>query len=70
MDNKKVKRKRTIKRVLICAFAILFLGGLFWYENHHLVVSHYTYENEKISDALDGYRIVQISDLRNSSARG
>lgn len=67
MDNKKVKRKRTIKRVLICAFAILFLGGLFWYENHHLVVSHYTYENEKISDALDGYHIVQISDLHNAT---
>ncbi len=37
----------------------------FFWQNNALVTSWYTYETDEIGEALDGYRIVQISDLHN-----
>lgn len=48
---------------------MIFILGIvlfFRYENHHLVVSCCTYQNDKITAETDGYRIVQISDLHNA----
>lgn len=36
------------------------------YENHHLVVTEFTYVNESVENYPNGYRIVQISDLHNA----
>lgn len=61
IQNKKIKRWIVFACVLVllCCFA--------WYENHHLVVTYYDYESNKIVDELNGYRIVQISDLHNAT---
>ncbi|MDE6025405.1 MAG: metallophosphoesterase [Lachnospiraceae bacterium] len=63
IQNKNNKIKKWIifgcVLVLLCCFA--------WYENHHLVVTYYDYESNKIADGLNGYRIVQISDLHNAT---
>lgn len=53
------------KIIVILCICIIFLG-FFWYENHHLVVTTYTYQDVKVEDNLAGYRIVQISDLHNA----
>ncbi|MDE6712520.1 MAG: metallophosphoesterase [Lachnospiraceae bacterium] len=45
---------------------IVALLCFFHYENHHLVVTEFTYFNESVENFPDGYRIVQISDLHNA----
>lgn len=68
-ELKKIKNsslRKIIKKfsivALICAVLLLF----FLYENKHLVVSEYTYSSEKITSDLNGFKIVQISDLHNA----
>lgn len=60
--TKKNKFRITVP-VLLVIEIILIIFCLF--QNYHLVVTNYSYENDKITDSLDGYRIVQISDLHN-----
>ena len=45
---------------------IIILIPFCLYQNKHLVITTYTYESEKLGADLDGYRIVQISDLHNA----
>lgn len=61
------KRHDTPKKIIVILCVSMVLFGFFWYENHHLVVTTYTYQNEKLDDNLAGYRIVQISDLHNAT---
>lgn len=55
----------SLKKIIwIVVIVILVLLG--YYENHHLVVTQYSYHSE--SEQISGtYRIVQISDLHNAS---
>ena len=46
---------------------IIILIPFCLYQNKHLVITTYTYESEKLGAELDGYRIVQISDLHNAT---
>ncbi len=46
---------------------IIILIPFCLYQNKHLVITTYTYESEKLGEDLDGYRIVQISDLHNAA---
>lgn len=59
------KKKKIGKLIKIICVVVLFIC-FFWYENHHLTVTTYTYQSEKTDADLDGYRIVQISDLHNA----
>lgn len=61
-----MKKKKKIGKLIkiICVVALLIC--FFWYENHHLTVTTYTYQSEKTDADLNGYRIVQISDLHNA----
>lgn len=62
-----MKHKKTIKRVtciIICIVAVVLF--CFW-QNNALVVTNYTFSSDEITDNLDGYRIVQISDLHNKA---
>ena len=45
---------------------IIILIPFCLYQNKHLGITTYTYESEKLGAELDGYRIVQISDLHNA----
>lgn len=53
MADFKSFRKKFIILIFILAIALFFR-----YENHYLVVSCYTYQNDKITAEMDGYRIV------------
>ncbi len=56
------------KKISVCIIVILCLLIIFcFWQNNSLVVSEYKYHTSKIGDDLDGYRIVQISDLHNKS---
>lgn len=61
--EKNMKKKRIIVFIIFCIVLFLFI----WYENKHLVINHYVYESEKIGEDLDGFKIIQISDLHNTS---
>ena len=57
---------KSFRKKFIILIFILGIVLFFRYENHHLVVSCYSYQNDKITAEMDGYRIVQISDLHNA----
>lgn len=64
----------TAKKFLVRCKKWFLWGGIivvllcfFCYENHHLVVTEFTYVNESVENYPDGYRIVQISDLHNTA---
>lgn len=59
-------RKIPHKKILILILIIIILIPFCLYQNKHLVITTYTYESEKLGEDLDGYRIVQISDLHNA----
>ncbi len=52
--------------LLIALIIIAILSIFLHYENSHLVITEYTYANSKIPIELDGFCIVQISDLHNA----
>lgn len=60
--TKKKKFSITVP-VLLVIWTLLIIWGV--YQNHHIVITEYTYKNEKIGDDLNGYTIVQVSDLHN-----
>ena len=57
--------KKVIKKAVIILFIILALCFFCQFQNKHIVISYYDYGSSKIGDDLNGYRIVQISDLHN-----
>ena len=61
------KTKMIKFRVVVPTFLVLNLIciGLILYGNYHLVTTEYEVNNALLPDELDGYRIVQISDLHN-----
>lgn len=67
MNKKNIRsnRKKYIKSAIVLLIVIVLL--LFCnFQNKHLETTHYTYETEQLGVDLDGYRIVQISDLHNA----
>lgn len=64
-ENIRSNRKKYIKSAIVLLIVIALL--LFCsYQNRHLETTYYTYEAEQLGVDLDGYRIVQISDLHNA----
>lgn len=61
----KTKKNRFRITVPILLVLELLLIVFCLYQNYHLVVTEYTYESDKVDEKLNGYRIVQISDLHN-----
>lgn len=57
-----MKRNKKIFIIVICFLMIALFCFL---QNNILEVTHYTFSSSEISDNLDGYCIVQISDLHN-----
>ncbi len=64
-DKSTVKRK--IKWFLLACCILSALLLFCHMQNTTLTVTEYSFQNEKIPIAFDGFRIVQISDLHNTS---
>lgn len=65
-----VFRHKTRKRkfyVAVPIFTVLTLAAVVacFYMNLHITVSEYEYAGANVPESLDGYRIVQVSDLHN-----
>lgn len=52
------------KKYIILILLLLLIPFCYW-QNNGLMVTEYTFSSEKVPQELDGYRIVQISDLHN-----
>ena len=61
--NKNKKHKWFLMFGFVCVCFVLFLG----YQNKHPVVDNFIVQSEKISGNLEGFKIVQISDLHNAN---
>lgn len=60
-------RKRGINiEVLIILILLIFLK----WQNDGIKISRYEYQNSKIAEGFNGYKIVQISDLHNKNFKG
>lgn len=68
--SKNPKSRNTIKQKYIklaVTLSIVIVIILFCnFQNKHLETTHYTYAAEQLGADLEGYRIVQISDLHNA----
>lgn len=58
---KKITKRKKYVFVIITAILLIFC----YWQNNMLTVSNYIYSSPKITTELDGFRIVQISDLHN-----
>ena len=56
-------------RITVPVLVVLYtaLMGYFLYNNYHLVTTEYEYSSFEVPAELDGYTIVQISDLHNQT---
>lgn len=64
--RKQFIKKQPIKKhhKILITLLILFLIFCLW-QNNDLTITEYTYSSAKITPEMDGYKIVQISDLHN-----
>ncbi len=60
--------KKTIG-IIFLVIVLLMTGGLF-VENNFIRITRYEYAHELITDDLDGYTIVQVTDLHNRNFFG
>ena len=61
------KTRKTKFRIVVPLFLCLnvIATGFCLYSNYHIVTTEYEYKSSSVPEELDGYRIVQISDLHN-----
>ena len=63
--SRNTKKQKYIKLAITLSIVIVII--LFCnFQNKHLETTHYTYAAEQLGADLEGYRIVQISDLHNA----
>lgn len=55
--------KRIIYVILIAIFISLFCA----WQNNHIVISNFSYNNQNIPNEFNGFKIVHVSDLHNKS---
>ncbi len=63
--SKITKKQKCIKWVITLGIVIVLIVFCN-FQNKHLETTNYTYEVEQLGADLEGYRIVQISDLHNA----
>lgn len=61
--NRKLKNKK--RKFIILGICLLVACSFCYLQNNMLTVSDYTYASDKVTGDLEGYTIVQISDLHN-----
>ena len=61
----KTRKKKFYITVPIFVILYAALMGFFLYENYHLVTTDYEYFSTEVPEEMDGYTIVQVSDLHN-----
>ncbi len=64
MEKKKEKKNKKRKYKYYAVLFVIIVIFCFW-QNNHIVTSRYRYSSKDISKELEGYTIVQVSDLHN-----
>lgn len=53
------------KKVCVLMFLIIGISIFFLWQNNHITITTFTYNNSKIPEDFNGYKILHISDLHN-----
>ena len=61
----KTKKKKFSVTVPILACLVILICGYGLFQNYHLITTEYEYLSTEVPQELDGYTIVQVSDLHN-----
>ncbi|MBR5712787.1 MAG: DUF1294 domain-containing protein [Lachnospiraceae bacterium] len=61
----KIRKKKFYVTVPVCAVLTLLIAAGCFYMNLRITVSEYEYASDRVPAELDGFRIVQVSDLHN-----
>lgn len=64
--TKKVNGKNLLIKYIVLLVVIAVVTPFLIYGNNHIVITEYSYTNSKMPSEMDGYCIVQISDLHNA----
>lgn len=67
MRKSLVYGKKRIKTILFGFIVLAVVLVYVWWQNNAFEVTPYAYESEKVPAGLDGYCIVQLSDLHNKN---
>ena len=54
-----------MKKIIIVLVIVLISAFLYW-QNRGITINYIQYKNKKIPSALEGYKILQVSDLHNT----
>ena len=66
-ENNGRRRSNPLKKLIIPAVIIALISIFLTFENKHIVITEYSYSNALIGEDMNGFCIVQISDLHNAS---
>ncbi len=56
-----------MKKIMVAVVLVLLVWGVFWANNKWLQTTEYTVVSEELPEAFNGKKIVQISDLHNTT---
>lgn len=60
-----MKLKTKHRRILVIVIVIIGLAAFLGWQNNSISMTEIVFKNDRISEAFDGYKILQISDLHN-----
>ncbi len=60
-----MKLKTKHRRILVIVIVIIGLAAFLGWQNNSISMTEIVFKNTRISEAFDGYKILQISDLHN-----
>lgn len=63
-------KPETIKTIIGLLFISIGLIIFFIYQNNAITITNYRYTSPKLPEGLNGYKIVQVSDLHNKDFKG
>lgn len=56
-------RRKKLRRALLLLLLLALLVGGVWWDDHRLVTDEFLFVSDRLPDAFNGFRIVQLSDL-------
>lgn len=64
--NKQNTKRSLLIKIFVITIVLVALSLFLTYENNHLVITEYIYTDDEIPDEMNGFCLVQISDLHNA----
>jgi len=69
-SKSKIRKSNPIILTFIISLMVLLTSGFLYWQNNAIGITSIVYENKRVPQAFDGFKIVQISDLHNKDFHG